>query len=266
MALKALLIDNTRCIGCRGCQVACKAWNNLPGEKTEFFSGPGYQNPRDLTANTWTLITYNEVEIDGRFNWVFGRKLCMHCNEPACVTACPVGALKKTADGPVVYRKNLCIGCRYCMLACPFQVPKFEWDKALPLISKCTMCADRVKVGLQPACAKVCPTRAVTFGDRDAMIHEAQRRIRSNPSRYVHHIYGRDEVGGTCVLHLSSVPFELVGYRTDLPTRSLVSYTSPAMEAIPIEVVGLAAVLGATYGIIKRRMEMTKTTTGDKEG
>ena len=256
MGVKGMLIDNTRCIGCRGCQVACKQWNKLPASKPEFFAGPGYQNPRDLSADTWTLVTYKEVELEGRFEWVFGRLLCMHCSEPACASACPVGALEKTKEGPVIYHAGKCIGCRYCMLACPFHVPKFEWNKALPLIKKCTMCADRIAKGEIPACAKACPTGAITFGERSALIAEAEDRIRHNPSGYVHNIYGKDEVGGTCVLHLSSVPFEEIGYRVDLPGRDLGSYTHAAMKAIPGVVVGLGVVLGGTYAIIQRRMDL----------
>ena len=256
MAMKAILQDNTRCIGCRACQVACKQWNQLPAEKTEFFAGPGYQNPKDLSAYTWTLITYNQVERRGRFDWVFGRLMCMHCNEPACASVCPVGALDKTPEGPVIYRASRCIGCRYCMMACPFQVPKFQWDIALPLIQKCTMCADRIAEGLEPACAKVCPTDAITFGDRDERIHEADKRIQLAPNDYIHHIYGKDEVGGTSVLHLSDVPFDTVGYRMDLPEKALVSFTSKAMKATPMVVVSLGIFLGVTYGIIKRRIEL----------
>lgn len=254
--MKALLQDTTRCIGCRACQVACKQWNQLPAEKTEFFAGPGYQNPRDLSANTWTLITYNEVEKKGRFEWIFGRLICMHCQEPACASACPVGALNKTPEGPVVYNTGKCIGCRYCMLACPFQVPKFEWNKALPLIRKCTMCADRIAEGLKPACATACPAGAITFSERDELIHEAERRIRSAPNDYIHHIYGKDEAGGTCVLHISSVPFDILGYRTNVPKEPLPFFTSTAMKAIPGVIVGLGVVLGAAYGIIKRRIEL----------
>lgn len=256
MAMKGMLIDNTRCIGCRGCQIACKQWNKLPASKPRFFSGPGYQNPRDLNADTYTIITYKEVEIGGRFEFLFGRLMCMHCNEPACASACPVGALEKLKEGPVTYHAGKCIGCRYCMLACPFQVPKFEWGKALPLIRKCTMCTDRVLAGEIPACAKSCPTGAIKFGDRSALLREAEDRIRHNPGGYEHHIYGKNEVGGTSVLHLSRVPFQEVGYKTDLPGRPLGSYTHAAMSAVPGVVVGLGVVLGGTYAIIQRRMEL----------
>jgi len=245
--MKALLIDTVRCTGCRGCQVACKEWNKRPAEKTEFFGGPGYQNPKDLSKDTWCLVTYNEVKINGRFEWVFGKKQCMHCLEPGCASACPVGALKKTEDGPVVYRPGICIGCRYCMLACPFLVPRFEFDSPNPYITKCRMCDDRLAMGEIPACAKVCPTGAIVFGERDDMIREAQQRIASNPSVYLHKIYGLEEAGGTCVLHISSVPFEELGYITDIPKQALATRVEPAMKAIPAVMLGAAIVLGVSY-------------------
>ncbi len=257
MALKALLQDNTRCIGCRACQVACKVWMGNRPVRTSFFAGAGYQNPRDLDAETYTVITYAEVAQDGRLDWVFGRLLCMHCNEPACVSACPVAALEKLPTGPVVWHESRCIGCRYCQLACPFLIPKFEWTKAVPKIRKCTMCSDRVEAGLHPACAQVCPTGAITFGDREAMIAEAERRIASAPSHYVHRVYGKDEVGGTCVLHLSSVPFDRLGYQDNLPKQPMWTYTYWAMKAIPSVVVGLGLVLGGITAVVRRRMRLT---------
>ena len=177
MAMKAMIQDNTRCIGCRACMVACKAWNDLPGDVTTFFAGPGYQNPRDLDPHNYTVITYNGIEAgpNGHPDWVFGRLLCMHCLEPACASACPTTALTKTPEGPVVFNSWRCIGCRYCMQACPFVVPKFDFDRVVPAIHKCTFCADRIQVGQDPACAQVCPTAAITFGERDDMIAEANR-------------------------------------------------------------------------------------------
>lgn len=259
------MIDSTRCIGCRGCQVACKEWNNLPGEKTSFFAGSGYQNPRDLSANTWTLITYNEVEVKGRFNWVFAKRQCFHCLDPACASACLVGALKKTADGPVSYDAGLCLGCRYCQLACPFLVPRFEWDKAIPQITKCTLCADRISQGLEPACAKACPTDAIVFGNREDLIAEAEKRIRLSPQTYVRHIYGRDEAGGTCVLHISDVPFEQLGFKTDVPRQSPHAYSKPAMRAIPFALTGLGVGLGAISWVINRRMQNQERSSGENK-
>jgi formate dehydrogenase iron-sulfur subunit len=253
--MKAMLIDTVRCTGCRGCQVACKQWNDRAAEETEFFGGPGYQNPEDLSKETWCLITYNEVKINGRFEWVFGKKQCMHCLEPACVSACPVQALERVDTDQVTsvrYVWYKCLGCRYCMLACPFLVPRFEFDSPNPFITKCTFCWDRQEQGQIPACAKVCPTGAITFGERDDIIAEAKRRIASNPSVYRHHIYGLEEAGGTCVLHISNVPFEDLGYITDIPKRSLATTAQPAMEAIPAVMFGVAAILGISYRLRNR--------------
>lgn len=258
MATKALLIDLPRCTGCRGCQVACKQEYKRPAEPTTFFGGPGYQNPADLSKHTWCLVTYNEVEINGRFEWVFGKRQCMHCETPGCVSSCPVGALEKAKDeagnefGPVIYHKHKCIGCRYCMLACPFEVPRFEYDNWNPYITKCTMCADRQLAGGIPACAQVCPTGAITFGDRDELIREADRRIKSNPSKYINHIYGLEEAGGTCVLHISSVPFDLVGYVTKVPRTPMAAAVDPAMRAIPAVMLGVGFLLGASYRLRNR--------------
>lgn len=266
MAMNALLIDLPRCMGCRGCQVACKHEYKREAEKTEFFAGPGYQNPRDLSKDTWCLVTYNEVLVNGRFEWVFGKRQCMHCQVPGCISACPVQALEKLPTGPVVYHKHKCIGCRYCMLACPFVVPRFEFDSWNPYITKCTMCAHRQARGEIPACAKACPTGAITFGERDAMIREAQQRIANNPNGYVHHIYGLREAGGTCVLHISSVPFEKLGYITKkVPTSPMVAHTEPAMKGIPFVMFGLAAILGLGYHLRTRLERQPIDGAGDRQ-
>ena len=258
--MKAMLIDSTRCIGCRGCQVACKQWHENPAEETTFFAGKGYQNPRDLTSKTFTLITYNEVEVNDRFDWVFGKLQCFHCNEPACATVCPVGALVKTPLGPVVYDASLCLGCRYCQLGCPFQVPRFEWEKTFPVIAKCDMCSGRVAAGQEPACVKVCPTDAIVFGERDTLIAEADSRIRANPRGYQHKIYGKDEVGGTCVLHISNVPFDQLGFDTSLPDTPVAAEIKDAMTPIPYVLTGLGVALGAVSWITNRKKAVAAET------
>lgn len=239
---KAMIQDNTRCIGCRACMVACKSWNDRPADTTDFFAGPGYQNPRDLDANNYTLITFNEITAGARPNWVFGRQLCMHCDHPACASACPTTALKKTALGPVAFDASRCIGCRACMQACPFLIPKYDYENRAPLIHKCTFCGDRLEVGLKPACATVCPTGAISFGDRDDMVTEAKRRIATSPGTYIPKIYGLDEVGGTSVLHLSSVPFEQIGYVTGLPKSPMPDLTHRWLRVTP-------HVFGLLYGL-----------------
>ena len=184
------------------------------------------------------------------------RRLCMNCAEPACASVCPVGALRKTAAGPVIYEEDRCMGCRYCMVACPFSVPKYEWSKLLPRVQKCTMCPDRVQAGKPTACAEICPTGATKFGERDELIAEAQQRIRDNPGKYVDHIYGVSEVGGTSVLLLSSVPFEEFGYRADLTRDPLPMLHLPRAVANTRLVRWVAWCWAAIWWITHRREEV----------
>src|SRR5690348_623298 len=162
---KALLYDATMCIGCKQCEQACATQNGLPYDETIA------AEPRQSEHKFTTVLTKNDK---------FMRRLCMNCAEPACASVCPVGALKKTAAGPVTYAEEKCMGCRYCMVACPFGVPKYEWSKVLPKVRKCVMCPDRVAAGQATACAEICPTGATKFGERDELIGEAQKRIHDN--------------------------------------------------------------------------------------
>jgi formate dehydrogenase iron-sulfur subunit len=217
---KAMLIDTTRCVGCRGCQVACKSWNELEAG-TSSFSETG-SNPRHLDANNFTRVLFQEVSApDGSFRWSFVKRQCMHCLEPSCASACPVGALHKTAEGVVAYADEKCIGCRYCMVACPFQVPKYQWSSLAPFVRKCTFCADRQAAGKSPSCVSTCPTGTLRFGERQELLTEAHRRIDAEPGRYHPEVYGERTVGGTGVLYLTAVSFaqmglEEEGFRTDL--------------------------------------------------
>jgi formate dehydrogenase iron-sulfur subunit len=178
----------------------------------------------------------------------------MHCEHPACASACPTTALNKTPIGAVVFDEARCIGCRACMQACPFLIPKYDYDSFAPKIHKCTFCADRLEVGMDPACATVCPTGAITFGDRDDMVVEAKRRIAAAPGTYIPEIYGLDEVGGTSVLHLSSVPFEQIGYITGLPKTSMPDLTHRWLRMTAPVFAFLYAVFGALNWIVRRRM------------
>ncbi len=191
MKRKGLLITPDLCIGCRACQVACKSWNNLPAEKTK--NRGTHENPPDLSGYTYNKIKFIEkVKANGDVEWLFVSQRCRHCGEPACVQICPVGALKKdAATGIVYYDKEICIGCQSCRAACPYDIPRYD-DKGK--ISKCHLCIDRVKAGLEPACAKTCPTGAIKFGDRDELIKEA----RKNGYKI---LYGLKEHGGLGVVY-----------------------------------------------------------------
>ncbi len=241
--MKGLLIDTTKCIGCNACREACREKNGQPAP-----SGDPYAD--DLSAGAYTV-----VKTSGD---VFYRRLCMHCADPTCASVCPVGALRKTAAGPVTYDESRCIGCRYCLLACPFGVPRYEWNARWPKVTKCNLCADRLAAGKQPACAEACPTGATLFGDRDELIAEARRRIAENPGTYVNRVYGLEEVGGTSVLFLSAVPFEQLGMRTDLLREPLPLLTYRILSKIP-HFVGLGGVLlGGIWWITHRREDVAR--------
>jgi formate dehydrogenase iron-sulfur subunit len=257
---KGMLCDCTRCVGCGWCQRACKEANGLPGATLI----PG-DSQAPLSAENWTRIEFQETEQNGQMVRVFAKRQCMHCLHPACVSACPVGALHRLEDGAVVYDQSRCIGCRYCMMACPFGVPKFDWNETLPTIHKCFFCADRQAQGLEPACAAACPTGALTFGDRDALLAEAQARIQADPARYVDHIYGQNELGGTAWLYLSPIPFEQLGFPT-LKTKPVTTLSeSVATYGTAGMAVGVAAVLAGIYSRFgKRQPGMTPEGTPEE--
>lgn len=238
---KAILYDTTLCIGCRLCEAACAERWGLPYNDT--IAADERLSEHKLT----TIVTHGER---------FSRRLCMHCADPTCASVCPVRALQKTALGPVVYDENRCIGCRYCMLACPFQVPAYEWSQQLPRVKKCDMCYERQRAGQASACAEACPTGATISGDREALIAEAQRRLTDNPGRYHDHIYGLEDVGGTSVLFLSPVPFEELGLRAHLPREPLPLLTWRVLSLIPDIVAVGTVLLGGVWWITSRREEV----------
>ena len=237
----ACLVDTTRCIGCRSCQVACKQSNRLDAEKTRFSASPGgYQNPRGFSPRTFTYISFHELEdAAGGPAWVFLKHQCMHCTDLYCATVCGADVFHKTETGVVTYDADKCMGCAACMEVCPFHVPAIDyWDLPTPYLRKCGFCLQRQQSKIEapqidgkplegealrryersvhtPACAKACPSGAIQFGPRDRLIEEARRRIAAAPDRYVNHIYGLTEAGGTGWLYLASVPFEKLG----LPTK-----------------------------------------------
>lgn len=274
----AKLIDTKKCIGCKACQVICKEWNGLEGELTQLpEEGLLLTNPPRLSSQTYMLLTHHEIDdptMSAGFHTVFVKQQCMHCDEPACASACPVTALEKTADGPVVYDADKCIGCRYCMLACPFGAISSDWKSLAPKISKCTLCADRLpfdspteRNGVElthaehaaavaghsmPACVQACPSDALDFGDRDEMLAIARGRIADGNGAYVDHIYGEKEAGGTATLYLSAVPFAQLGM-PDVGTESYPARSAPALAAVPPAVVGVGAVLGGLWAWGRRK-------------
>ncbi|HKJ04554.1 MAG TPA: 4Fe-4S dicluster domain-containing protein [Geopsychrobacteraceae bacterium] len=252
----AFLIDMTKCTGCRGCQVACKQWNQLEAEETEFFSGEGYQNPPAMSEYTFTRIKFRDFQKNGQNEFAFYKEMCMHCNEPACASVCPVGAFEKTAEGPVIYKADRCIGCRFCMIACPFGVPKYEWSKGLPLVKKCTGCHGRIKEGLEPACATAC-AMAISYGPRDEMIKLAEQRLARYPDRYINKVYGKEEAGGTSVIYLTSLPFDELGFKS-VTLRPLPGYTWQALRMVPGVFLSVGGGLSAFSWITHRRERLKR--------
>lgn len=232
---KAFLFDATRCIDCRACMISCSVENNIAMNKTRIWvAGVGLKG---------------EFPKLQRASFVYH---CMHCNAPDCLSACPVGAYTKRSDGPVVYDRDKCIGCRYCMNACPFGVPHFDYDKGLidgAFIDKCTMCTQRIDNGQEPACVATCPAGALKFGEREDLIREAHARIAARPGHYVDHVYGESENGGTSYLILSHVPFSELGL-PDLGPTPVREVSEKVMEVtIPFALTWGAVLTGVSVGV-----------------
>jgi len=237
MMKHGILIDLTLCVGCYACEEAdAERWGHPSSDIHELSS----------TKNTAV------VDVDG----VYVSKQCMHCNEPTCESVCPVGAFEKTALGPVIYHEQRCMGCRYCMQACPFDVPRYQWDSLNPEVTKCDLCYDRIREGGQPACVEVCPAEARVFGPLDDLIAEAKRRISETPDQYISHIYGVKEAGGTSVLFLAPKDFAELGLRTQLPDHPLPTLTWAILSKIPNYVFWGTTMLAGVWWITNRRKEV----------
>ena len=247
----AMLVDTTKCVGCRACEAACSEANRLP-EPAMAGDDAVFDRPRTTDAHTYTVVNRRANPNDPATPR-FVKSQCMHCVEPACASACPAKALVKTADGPVVYHRDRCIGCRYCMVACPFGVPKYEYEKAIPYVQKCSFCAARQQAGQGPACAEVCPTGTLTFGKREELLEEAKTRIYRNPDRYVHQVYGEEEAGGTSWLYLSDMPFEKLGLPTDVPTTPYPELTRSALSVVPLVLMVAPPLLMGFHTFAQRR-------------
>jgi Fe-S-cluster-containing dehydrogenase component len=251
-----VLVDTTKCVGCRGCEAACSEANKLPEPAT---SGEGavFASRRTTSPDSFTVVN-KAVQAGPGGEERFAKTQCMHCIEPSCASACCVKALEKTAEGPVVYHANKCLGCRYCMVACPFDVPKYTYNKPIPIVRKCTFCAERQKAGQAPACTEVCPSGALTFGKREELLELARTRIYQDPGKYVHHVYGETEAGGTSWMYISDIPFEKVGLDKRVSTKSYPSMTQGALSTVPFVLTLWPPLLMGLYAFNKRKDEVSK--------
>ncbi len=271
-----ILYDATVCVGCKACMVACKEYNHLPAER----STPTrlWDDPRDLSAKTYNIVKLykngtGQVKDREQDGYSFVRRFCMHCVDPSCVSACTVSALTKDPQSGIVrYNADNCIGCRYCQIACPYNIPKFEWDTPFPQIKKCQLCSHRLTAGAYAACCEFCPNGGSVFGNVQDLLKEARRRLALVPGQtaayplhrvdgqevrhrvvtpYRQHIFGERDGGGTQVIMLAGVPFERLGLPL-LPIQSQASHSETLMHTLYKGMIGPYAVLGVLFYLVFR--------------
>ena len=252
-----MLTDLSLCVGCRKCEWACRKANDLgpPDEPMQAYEDKSvFDKKRRTDAQNFTVVNrFDPVQPGG--HPIDVKQQCMHCFEPACASACLVAAFRKTPEGPVLYNEDVCIGCRYCMIACPFLIPAYSYDDPFtPAVRKCTMCFDRItKPGNRPACAEICPEGAITFGKRSMLLARAREKILGAPDKYVDHIYGEYEVGGTCWLYISPKPFGELGFQTGLDATPRPALTKTFLSAVPLVLTIWPAALMGAHVFAKRR-------------
>ncbi len=250
-----MLVDTTECIGCRKCEFACDQAQELSGHPRESFEDTSvFEHQRRMTSDAYTVVNrFPQPETPDKPIYV--KSQCMHCLEPACVSACLVGALTTSENGAVVYDAQKCMGCRYCMVACPFEVPAYEYHDALtPRVRKCIFCFDRVKnEGKIPACAEMCPPMCLTYGKRTELLALAHEKIQRHPDKYLDKVYGEHEVGGTRWLYLAAKPFEELGFQAfgDKPIPQLTETIQHSIFKFGIPPLLLFGVLGAAITAFK---------------
>lgn len=250
-----VLFDSTKCIGCRKCEAACNKVNELPAQPVPFDDLTVMDKRRRTHHDTYTVV--NKYQIADKP--VYRKQQCNHCLEPACASACFVGAFVKDKTGAVSHDESKCVGCRYCMIACPFEVPAYEYhDPITPRVRKCTMCQSRIEEGKLPGCVEECPTGALIFGRREDLLNISRERIRKHAGVYINHIYGEREMGGTSWLYISGAPFAQIGMREDLGITPAPQFTSGALSVVPA-IVGLWPVLlTGAYALTKRREKIAE--------
>jgi Fe-S-cluster-containing dehydrogenase component len=253
---KGVLFDATRCIGCRKCEAGCNKVNKLPAPAKPFEDLTVLGKTRRTDEKSYTVVN----KYQGKNGPVFRKLQCNHCMEPACASVCFVQAFKKNSDGSVTYDASVCVGCRYCMVACPFNVPAYEYNDPLtPRVMKCTMCHDQISSGelTMPGCVGACPKEALVYGKRDDLIEIARERIRKNPGRYKNHIYGEKEMGGTNWLYISGEDFSTIGLREDLGNKSVPEISAGPLSVVPMVAALWPALLGGVWAITKRKEKVS---------
>jgi formate dehydrogenase iron-sulfur subunit len=272
MADKAILYDASKCTACRGCQVACKQWNendeNIPTEENgvDATNWGSYENPKDLSPSTWLKMRFIEVEKNGKVDWFFARQACMHCTDAACVKVCPNGSLYHNEEtGFVQYNKDTCTGCGYCIDACPFGVPRSDRNllTGIAKMDKCTLCTsagyNRLAEGMEPACVKTCPPKALKYGNRDELIAEGKARVQylKSEGRSNATLYGENELNGLHVMYVLEDSPDVYG----LPVSPTVSAATVAWKDV-IQPVGWAvgglAIVGLGMNWLVARANINK--------
>ena len=268
-----VLHDLTRCIGCRQCEAGCNKVNKLPAPEVPFTDLTVTHKKRRTTTTAWTVVNRYDL---GENEFVFRKQQCFHCNDPACASACFTKCYIKNPDGSVIYNDKQCVGCRYCMVACPFYIPSFEYEEAFdPIIQKCTFCKSRLDKGQLPGCVESCTMDALTFGRRKDLINIARKRIAANPDKYLDYIYGEHDCGGTAWMVIMPKPkgmaqcatgnpaeakdaMKKVGLDTTLGTQPMGELTYGALGTVPMIISFWPLLLGGAYGITKRREAIAK--------
>ena len=267
---KAMLNDVTKCIGCRSCQIACKQWHGLEAEETT--NRGTYENPPDLSEDTWTKIIFKEISNDGTIRWLFRKEQCLHCTDAACVKVCPTGALQRHPTlGFVTYDRGKCSGCGYCIEFCPYHIPRKD-TKHNTLIGtglmggKCDFCFDRVSHGMEPACAKACPTGAIKFGEREDLVQEGKQRVAElRKTRPDANLYGEHEMGGLHMLYVLDERPEVYDLPSDpqMPAAAIAWHDVGKWSGVGLGLLAGAGMLGATF-IARARMIAEEKKNGAK--
>lgn len=265
-----VLVDLSRCVGCRSCEAACNKEQKLPAPEKPFndfsvFDEMHHGQKRRTDETRYTIV--NRYDIPGREHPLFRKIQCNHCLEPACLTSCFVNAYTKTPEGAVIYDSTVCVGCRTCMVACPFYIPTFRYSSAFkPRIMKCVFCHDtRLTKGLPPACVEACPQEALTFGRRTDLVAAGKQRIRENPGTYVDHLYGEHEAGGTSWMYLSPAPFEQVGIDTTVPKEPILNYVKDFLSIVPMVLTIWPALFAGFHLLATRKDKMAEQKKNEGE-